>query len=63
MLINSERELEQAVAEFQRLADVPADSSGARRRLELDAEIKAYYVRCSNEMEVGKPPSDPQGPA
>ncbi|HEY0833872.1 MAG TPA: hypothetical protein VGE72_08190 [Azospirillum sp.] len=63
MPINSERELEDAVAEFQRLADVPAESPGARRRLELDAEIKSYYVRCSNEMKMGKPPSDPQGPA
>lgn len=63
MPINSERELEQAVAEFQRLADVPEDSSEARRRRALDAEIKAYYVRCSNELKMGKPPSDPNGPA
>lgn len=62
MPINSERELEQAVAEFQRLADVPEDSAEARRRRELDADIKSYFVRCSNDMKRGKPPSDPNGP-
>lgn len=60
MPINSERELEHAVAEFQRLKDAPADSPDARRRRELDADIKAYYQRCANSMRPGRPISDPQ---
>ncbi|CAO3444784.1 hypothetical protein [Azospirillum argentinense] len=55
MPINSERELEQAVAEFQRLADEPAGSSGERRKLELDADIKAFYAQHSDDMRKGKP--------
>ncbi|MDQ2102596.1 hypothetical protein [Azospirillum isscasi] len=55
MPINSERELEQAVAEFQRLADAPAGSSGERRKLELDAEIKAFYVQHADDLRKGKP--------
>lgn len=61
MPISSERELERAVAEFQRLNDAPADSPDARRRRELDADIKDYYQRCSNEMRPGRPVSDPEG--
>ena len=55
MPINSERELEQAVAEFQRLAEAPAGSSEERRKLELDADIKAFYVQHSDDMRKGKP--------
>ncbi|MBP2314519.1 hypothetical protein [Azospirillum soli] len=58
MPIDNERELEQAVAEFQRLADAPAGSAGERRRLELDAEIKAFYIQNSDKMRVAKPPHD-----
>lgn len=58
MPINNERELEQAVAEFQRLADAPAGSADERRRLELDADIKAFYAQCSDQMKMGKPPHD-----
>jgi len=58
MPINNERELEQAVSEFQRLADAPAGSPDERRRMELDAEIKAFYVQCSDEMKAAKPPRD-----
>ncbi len=61
MPINSDRELERAVSEFQRLTDAPADSPDARRRRELDADIKDYYQRCSNEMRPGRPVSDPEG--
>ena len=50
MTIDSERDLEQAVSEFQRLADAPAGSPGERRRRELDAEIKAYYVQNADEL-------------
>lgn len=55
MAINNERDLEQAVAEFQRLADAPAGSQEERRRRELDAEIKAFYVQNSDELRVAKP--------
>jgi len=58
-MINNEKELEQAVTEFQRLADAPSDSAEARRRRELDADIKDFYLRCSNDMKRAKPPSDP----
>lgn len=59
MPINSERELEEAVAEFQRLADAPAASPEERRRRELDAEIKAYYVRCADTLRPAKPKEAP----
>ncbi|MGQ9370311.1 hypothetical protein [Azospirillum sp. A39] len=59
MTINSQRELEQAVAEFQRLADAPAASQEERRRRELDAEIKEYYVRCGNSLRPGRPEETP----
>ncbi|HYI72298.1 MAG TPA: hypothetical protein VEX87_21240 [Skermanella sp.] len=42
MPINSSEELEKAMHEFQRLHDAPDDSPDGRRRMELDAEIKAY---------------------
>lgn len=58
MPINSENELERAVAEFQRLADEPAGSAGERRRRELDADIKVYYAQCGHEMRRAKPPLD-----
>ena len=61
MPISNERELERAVAEFQRLNDEPADSPDARRKRELDADIKDYYLRCSNDMRPGRPVSDPEG--
>ncbi|HYG91532.1 MAG TPA: hypothetical protein VD978_35360 [Azospirillum sp.] len=60
MPINSERELERAVAEFQRLTDAPADSPEARRRRELDADIKDYYQRSANSLRPGRPVSNPQ---
>lgn len=58
MPINSQHELEKAVAEFQRLADAPGESPDGRRRRELDAEIKAYYAQCSDELRPAKPPHD-----
>lgn len=58
MPINSQRELEQAMAEFQRLTDAPEESPDGRRRRELDAEIKAYYAQCSDEMRPAKPRHD-----
>ena len=61
MPINNDRELERAVAEFQRLNETPADSPEARRRRELDADIKDYYQRCSNAMRPGRPVSEPKG--
>ncbi|WP_029006994.1 hypothetical protein [Azospirillum halopraeferens] len=61
MTINSPRELEQAMAEYQRLAEAPATSQEGRRRMELDAEIKEYYVRCADTLKPGKPPATPAG--
>ena len=42
MPINSTKEFEKAMQAFQRLRDAPDDSQNGRRRMELDAEIKAY---------------------
>jgi hypothetical protein len=42
MPISSTEDLEKAMQEFQRLRDAPDDSPEGRRRMELDAEIKAY---------------------
>ena len=42
MPISSTEDLEKAMQEFQRLRDAPDDSPDGRRRMELDAEIKAY---------------------
>ncbi|UEM01731.1 hypothetical protein JL101_017175 [Skermanella rosea] len=42
MPISSTEELEKAMQEFQQLRDAPDDSPQGRRRMELDAEIKAY---------------------
>ena len=42
MPISSTEEFEKAMQEFQRLRDAPDDSSDGKRRMELDAEIKAY---------------------
>lgn len=61
MPINDERELESAMEEFQRLNETPADSPEARRRRELDADIKDYYMRNANDMRPGRPVSDPEG--
>jgi hypothetical protein len=57
MSINSQQELERAVAEFQRLAEAPEGSSSEQRRRELDAEIKAFYAQCSEELRPGRPRS------
>ncbi len=58
MPISNERELEQAVAEFQRLAEAPDGSPGERRRRDLDADIKAFYAQCADTMKRGKPPRE-----
>jgi hypothetical protein len=42
MPISSTEDLEKAMQEFHRLRDAPDDSPEGRRRMELDAEIKAY---------------------
>jgi hypothetical protein len=42
MPINSTEEFEKAMQKFQQLRDAPDDSQDGRRRMELDAEIKAY---------------------
>ncbi len=59
MPIHTEAELEKAVSEFQTLQDAPDDSTGAERRRELDAAIKDYYARHSNDLRPAKPPSVP----
>lgn len=55
MAIENVTELEQAVQEFQRLRDAPEHSPSARRRAELDAEIKAYYARHTDDLRKARP--------
>jgi hypothetical protein len=43
-MIETPEQLEAALGEYQRLRDAPDGSASARRRAELDAEIKAYYA-------------------
>ncbi len=56
MSIRTEQDLERAVQEFQRLRNAPAESADGRRRTELDAEIKAYYLANAEDLRVAKPP-------
>jgi hypothetical protein len=53
MPISSTDELEKAMQEFQRLRDAPDDSSDGKRRMELDAEIKAYDASRGGAAEGG----------
>ncbi|ACI98569.1 hypothetical protein [Rhodospirillum centenum] len=55
MAIRTQEEYERAVQEFQGLRDAPADSQDGRRRAELDAEIKAFYMQNGDEMRRGRP--------
>ncbi|WP_162937360.1 hypothetical protein [Indioceanicola profundi] len=56
MPIETEQDLERAVQEFQQLRDAPDDSDQGRRKQELDAEIKAYYLQHAEDMRAAKPP-------
>ncbi len=56
MPIRTEQELERAVQEFQTLRDAPEDSDRGRRRAELDADIKAFYVTNAESLRKAKPP-------
>ena len=55
MPIISQRDLERAVEEFQALADASDESEQGRRRTVLDADIKAYYAQCSDDLRPAKP--------
>ncbi|MFM2044562.1 MAG: hypothetical protein RLY86_3138 [Pseudomonadota bacterium] len=57
MPIRNDQELERAVQEFQRLRAEPDDSPDGRRRQDLDAEIKAYYLQHGESLRPAKPPS------
>jgi len=56
MAIRNESDLERAMQEFQSLRDAADDTPAGRRRMELDAEIKAFYVQSSNDLRKSKPP-------
>jgi hypothetical protein len=56
MAIRNESDLERAMQEFQSLRDAADDTPDGRRRMELDAEIKAFYVQSSNDLRKSKPP-------
>lgn len=55
MPIRDEAELERAMQEYHKLRDAPAGSPQARRRDEIDAEIKAFSMQHMHEMAKGKP--------
>lgn len=60
--ITSPEELERAVDEFNRLSSAADGSPEAKRRSELDGQIKAYYVQSKGELATGRPPrSDERG--
>jgi hypothetical protein len=58
MAIATESVLERAVQEFQNLRDAAEDTPDGRRRLELDAEIKAFYAQHSDDLRKAKPPEE-----
>lgn len=55
MPIRDERELEQAVQEFQKLRNATDGSPEGRRRADIDADIKAFYAANAESMRKGKP--------
>lgn len=55
MPIRDEQELERAVQEFQELRDAPEESERGRRRADLDADIKAFYLTNAESMRKAKP--------
>ena len=55
MPIETERDFENAMQEYQRLKEAPASSEAKRRLLELDAEIKAFNARSMQDLAKGKP--------
>jgi hypothetical protein len=56
MAIRNESDLERAMQEFQNLRDAADDTPDGRRRMELDAEIKAFYAQNSSDIRKAKPP-------
>lgn len=58
MEIRSTAELERALHELEGLEKARAGSPEAKRRDDLDAAIKAYYVKHAKEIEKGKPPDE-----
>lgn len=55
MPIRDEAELERAMQEYHKLRDAPAGSPEARRRDEVDAEIKAFSMQNMQDLAKGKP--------
>lgn len=55
MPIETEKDLERAVQEFQELRNAPDDSDKGRRKQELDAEIKTYYQQHAEDLRMAKP--------
>ena len=56
--INSPEELQRAVEEFQRLSSAADGSAEAKRRSELDGQIKAYYAQGKQDLATGRPRSE-----
>ncbi|HYE51562.1 MAG TPA: hypothetical protein VEB20_18325 [Azospirillaceae bacterium] len=55
MPIANDKDFERAVQEFQRLRDAPDASPEGQRRLEIDAEIRAYTLQQGDSMRKAKP--------
>lgn len=55
MPIRNEKELEAAVAEFQRLGQGDVSGADADRRDNLQADIQAYYTEHAEDLRKAKP--------
>jgi hypothetical protein len=56
--INSPDELQRAVEEFNRLSTAADGSPEAKRRSELEGQIKAYYAQGKEDLATGRPRSN-----
>lgn len=55
MPITDDDQLARAIDEFQRLSNAPRGSDEERRRIEIDADIKAYTMTQTEAMRPAKP--------
>ena len=53
--INSPEDLQRAVDEFNRLSGASDGSPDAKRRSELEGQIKAFYAQGKQDLATGRP--------
>ena len=54
--IETPEDLQRAVDEFNRLGTAADGSPEAKRRSELDGQIKAFYAQGKHDLATGRPP-------